>query len=68
MKTKPKLILMLMLSMLAQAACSSSTGACPTPTSEAKLLTNAKDGYCLLYPAQYSTSLPDYIVINPVSG
>jgi hypothetical protein len=70
MKTKPKLILILMLilSMLAQAACSSSTGACPTPTSETKLLTNADDGYCLLHPAEYSTSLPDYIVINPVSG
>ena len=68
MKTKQKLILILMLTMLAQAACSNSTGACPTPTSETKLLTNAEDGYCLLYPAEYSTTAPHYIVINPVSG
>lgn len=70
MKTKQKLILimMLMLSMLAQAACSNSTGACPSPTSETKLLTNAEEGYCLLYPAEYSTTAPHYIVINPVSG
>ena len=70
MKTKQKLILilMLMLTMLAQASCSNSTGACPTPTSETKLLTNAEEGYCLLYPAEYSTTAPHYIVINPVSS
>lgn len=68
MKTKQKLILMLILTVLAQASCLNSTGACPTPTSETKLLTNAEDGYCLLYPAEYSTTLPHYIVINPVSG
>jgi hypothetical protein len=59
---------MLILTMLAQASCSNATGACPTPTSETKLLTNAEEGYCLLYPAQYSTTVPHYIVINPISG
>lgn len=70
MKTKQKkliLILILMLTMLAQASCSNSTGACPTPTSETKLLTNAEEGYCLLYPAEYSTTFPGHIVINPAS-
>lgn len=74
MKTKQKLILililmlMLMLTLLALASCSNSKGACPTPTSETKLLTNAEDGYCLLYPAEYSTTVPYYIVINPISS
>jgi len=69
MKTKQKLILslMLMLTTLAQASCSNSRNACPTPTSETKLLTNAEEGYCLLYPAEYSTTFPDQIVINPAS-
>jgi len=70
MKTKQKLILILMLilTMLAQASCSNSTGACPPPTAETKLLTNAEEGYCLLYPAAYSTTVPHYIVINPISA
>jgi hypothetical protein len=59
---------MLILTMLAQAACSNATSTCPTPTSETKLLTNAEEGYCLLYPAQYSTTVPHYIVINPISS
>lgn len=42
--------------------------ACPSPTAGAALLTNAEDGYCLLYPAAYSTTIPDYIVINPYSA
>ena len=69
MKTKQKLILslMLMLTTLAQASCSNSRDACPAPTSETKLLTNAEEGYCLLYPAEYSTTFPDQIVINPAS-
>jgi len=69
MKTKRKLILILMLilTMLAQASCSNSRDACPAPTSETKLLTNAEEGYCLLYPAEYSTTFPDQIVINPAS-
>jgi hypothetical protein len=42
--------------------------ACPTPTAGTTLLTNTEDGYCLLYPAEYSTSMSNFIVINPVSG
>jgi len=70
MKTKQtlRLVLILMLSVLVHAACSNAAVACPTPTSATKLLTNAEEGYCLLYPAEYSTTLPDYIVINPTSG
>jgi len=30
-----------------------------------KLLMNAEDGYCLLYPAAYSTNPSPFIVINP---
>jgi len=70
MKTKQRLrlVLILMLSVVVQAACSNAAGACPTPTSETKLLTNAEEGYCLLYPAEYSATLPHYIVINPTIG
>ena len=67
MRTKQKLILILMLTMLAQASCSNSKGGCPTLTAETKLLTNAEEGYCVLYPAEYSATFPDHIVINPVS-
>jgi hypothetical protein len=42
-------------------------GTCPTPTSGTKLLRNTEGGYCLLYPVEYSTSLPGNIIINPVS-
>ena len=42
-------------------------GNCPTPTSDKKLLMNTDGGYCFLYPAEYSTSLPGNIIINPVS-
>lgn len=41
---------------------------CPSPTAETSLLTNTDDGYCLLYPAGYSTDIPHYIVINPISS
>ena len=83
MKMKQKLILVLMVVALAQAACgtfevavqesvptqvATLEAACPTPTAETKLLTNAEDGYCLLYPAEYSTTIPKYIVINPISS
>jgi len=68
MKTKLTLILIMTLSILAQASCSNSKGACPTPSGEKKLLTSAEQGYCLLYPAEYSTTVPQYIVINPVSA
>ena len=68
MQAKPMLILILILTMLVQAACAPSTNACPTPTSDTKLLTNTEDGYCVLYPAESSTDLPDWIVINPISA
>ena len=68
MKTKPVLILILMITMLAQAACAPSANACPTATADTKLLTNAQDGYCLLYPAEASTDMPGWVVINPISG
>ena len=93
MTTKLRLILILIWTMLAQAACtvspatstdptttittSTPTAAisttavddvCPTPTTGTNLLTNAEAGYCLLYPAEYSTDVPNFIVINPVSG
>ena len=51
MKTKPVLILNFDLpTVLAQAACAPSANVCPTATADTKLLTNAQDGYCLLYP------------------
>ena len=95
MTTKLRLILILIWTMLAQAACTASPAkstdpittvatstptaaitttaaamedVCPTPTTGTNLLTNAEAGYCLLYPAEYSTDVPNYIVINPVSG
>ena len=72
MKKKQWLILILTLATLALSACAaptkSSEDACPTPTNDLKLLTNAEDGYCLLYPAAYSTDLPRYIVINPINS
>ena len=83
MKTSQKLILVMMVMILLQAACRLSgltiprsvptqvptlEDACPTPTAETKLLTNAEDGYCVLYPAEYSTTIPRYIVINPISS
>jgi hypothetical protein len=63
---KQWLLLTLMLTLLAQTSCTTSSGACPTPTTEMKLRLNAEDGYCLLYPAEYS-SYPNspFIVINP---
>ena len=68
MKTKAILVLILMLSMLSQAACAPSANACPTATSDTKLLMNAEDRYCLLYPAEASTDMPGWVVINPISG
>ena len=68
MKTKPVLILILILTVLAQAACAPSANACPTATADTKLLTNAQDGYCLLYPAEDSADMPGWVVINPISG
>ncbi len=82
MKTKQKLILVMIIVVLAQIACGTFNVSvqesvpspvatlertCPTPTAETKLLTEAEDGYCLLYPTEYSTSIPQYIIINPIS-
>src|SRR5688572_16939436 len=77
MLRKQYLIIVLML-VLIQTACASTTATpaptstevkpvdeCPAETAELKLLTNTKDGYCLLYPADNSTNLPHFIVINP---
>jgi len=68
MKTNQGLILVLTLSMLIQTACTTSAKACPTPTSGTKLLTNTEEGYCLLYPAEDSTSVSHFIVINPINA
>jgi hypothetical protein len=71
---KQWLVLTLMLMILMQTACAPaatstiSANDCTTATSDLKLLTNAEDGYCLLYPAGYSTDVPHYIIINPVTG
>jgi hypothetical protein len=72
-------IVVLML-MLIQTACASTTATpvststevkpvdeCPAATAELKLLKNTEAGYCLLYPADYSTDVPGFIVINPIS-
>jgi hypothetical protein len=42
--------------------------ACPTETTDMKLLVNNENGYCVLYPAGYSTDIPNHIVINPASA
>lgn len=41
------------------------TGACPAETADLKLFTNAEDGYCFLYPAEYVPAPPRMVVINP---
>jgi hypothetical protein len=66
MKTKPILILILIVTMLA--ACAPSADACPAATADTKLLTNAEDGYCLLYPGEDSAEFPGLVVINPISS
>ena len=68
MKTKIILVLILMLTVLVQAACAPSANACPTATSDTKLLTNNEDGYCLLYPVEHSAGMPGWVVINPITG
>ena len=66
---KQRLLLILILIMLALFGCTPSTGACPTPTTESKLLMNAEDGYCLLYPTEFSAGTAPYIlVLNPVGA
>lgn len=79
MSKKRWFLLILMLLMTAQAACApvapatsvaptSSADVCPTATADLKLLTNTANRYCVLYPAEYSTATPNFIVINPVTG
>jgi hypothetical protein len=83
MKTKRALILIVMAGVLIQTACRTLgtitpqsvpsqvptlEDTCPIPTVETKLLTNAEEGYCLLYPAEYSTNVPNFIVIDPISS
>lgn len=41
---------------------------CLSPTAGTSLLTNADDGYCLLYPSQYSAKVPHFIAINPTDA
>jgi hypothetical protein len=80
MLRKQCLVIILML-MLIQTACASTTATpaptsteakpvdeCPAATADLKLLTNTEDGYCFLYPADYSTNLPHFIVINPITA
>jgi len=72
---KQWLTLFLLLTMLIQAACTAAVGtpansaeACPEVKDDLKLLMNTEDGYCLLYPADYLTNLPHFIVINPITA
>lgn len=80
MKTRQmlKLILILLIAALAQAACAPTptevASAEPTATvaataaAETKLLTNAEDGYSLLYPADDVADMPGWVVINPITS
>jgi hypothetical protein len=68
MNTKRSLVLIFLVLMMVQGACTASADACPASTIDTELLTDTEDGYCLLYPTKYSTEVPDYIVINPVSA
>jgi hypothetical protein len=78
MRKKQWLLLILMLTMLVQTACNiapansadptTSADVCPTATADLKLLANAEAGYCLLYPAEYSADMANFIVINPITG
>jgi len=53
------------LSTLSFPASSTSTGACPSETSELKLFTNTDDGYCFLYPKENAAFPPYMVAINP---
>ena len=68
MKTRPIVVLILMFTMLAGAACAPSASACPTATSDTKPLMNKEDGYCLLYPAEDVSNTPGWVVIHPILG
>src|SRR5215213_3359073 len=68
MKTKLILVLILMFNVMVQAACVPSENVCTRSTSDTKLLMNTEDGYCLLYPAEDSSDMPGWVVINPISS
>ena len=77
MTGKNWLKLILIATVAAQMACSISTvtvptqtsaEACPAETSDKKLLKNEEDGYCFLYPADYTQVPPRFIVLNPVNA
>lgn len=42
-----------------------SSDSCPMETSEFKLMMNALDGYCVLYPASFALIPPNFVVVNP---
>ncbi|MCE9645392.1 MAG: hypothetical protein K8S20_05275 [Chloroflexi bacterium] len=83
MKTNQRLIPIMMAGILIQMACGISgtttpprapsqvptlEDICPSPTARMGVLTNTEEGYCLLYPAEYSTTVSHFIVINPISS
>jgi hypothetical protein len=41
---------------------------CPTATADLKLLVNTEDGYCLLYPAEFTWDGRQMVVLNPNEG
>ncbi len=63
-------VVLQVLSTLSFPASSTSTGACPSETADLKLLMNAADGYCFLYPMEKTAFPPNAVVINPngISG
>lgn len=77
MKIKQALSLVFLAVLLLQSACANLSipvtpatvvDTCPTETVDAKLLANAAEGYCLLYPAADAVVPPRSIVINPTSA
>ena len=42
--------------------------ACPAVTADMKLLVNTEDGFCLLYPAEFTWDGQRMLVLNPVSA
>ncbi len=77
MQKKQVLFLTLIPMLLAPVACAgpaipaaqtATQEACPAETADLKLLTQAEDGYCLLYPADDRVVPPYSIVINPASA
>jgi hypothetical protein len=72
---KQGLLLTLILALLAQTACTISastataTDPCLAPTDDLKLLANTEDGYCLLYPPEFSPNpAPFILILHPVTG